>query len=171
MSSPSVPSQKCDIFLNASLMQNIDEDVEKMNFKLISIENSIRTMLIGKSHSTAKETVGSLFAKHANSRHEVKASASKLLQSRKNQQDKLIRLKLKKTWEQESKLINDVAVPALKLSDKSAALINASRNKMFEKKIELVKLSSALKNMNLQSVTTKQQHQSQWFCLHCVLFL
>jgi hypothetical protein len=50
-------------------------------------------------------------------------------------------------------LINDVAVPDMKLSSKTAALVTASRKKLFEKKIQLVKLNSELKNMNLESVT------------------
>jgi hypothetical protein len=144
--------QKCNaLFQPDSVMQNIDEDVERMNFKLISVENSIRKML-AERQLTVNESHGSLLAKLAKSRHETEAVAAKLLLSRQNQQDKRIRLRLKRYMEQESILINDVAVPDLKLSDKSAALVNASQKKMFEKKIQLVKLCNELKTMNLQSV-------------------
>lgn len=141
-------------------MHNIDEDVEKMNFKLISVESSIRRLL-AERQSTGTECHGSVFANQTKSRKNLEAAASKLLLSREKQQDRIIRLRLKKDWEQETKLINDVAIPALKLSDKSAALINASRKKLFEKKIQLVKLNSELKTMNLQSVTLTISISSQ----------
>jgi hypothetical protein len=166
----SVTSKSCDAFLQAeSQMHNIDEDVEKMNFKLISVESSIRRLL-AERQSTGTECHGSVFANQTKSRKKLEAAASKLLLSREKQQDRIIRLRLKKDWEQETKLINDVAIPALKLSDKSAALINASRKKLFEKKIQLVKLNSELKTMNLQSVTLTISISSQsisliLFCL------
>lgn len=157
----SVSSKSCDAFLQAeSQMHNIDEDVEKMNFKLISVESSIRRLL-AERQSTGTECHGSVFANQTKSRKNLEAAASKLLLSREKQQDRIIRLRLKKDWEQETKLINDVAIPALKLSDKSAALINASRKKLFEKKIQLVKLNSELKTMNLQSVTLTISISSQ----------
>ena len=157
----SVSSKSCDAFLQAeSQMHNIDEDVEKMNFKLISVESSIRRLL-AERQSTGTECHGSVFANQTKSRKNLEAAASKLLLSREKQQDRIIRLRLKKDWEQETKLINDVAIPALKLSDKSAALINASRKKLFEKKFQLVKLNSELKTMNLQSVTLTISISSQ----------
>jgi hypothetical protein len=48
-------------------------------------------------------------------------------------------------------------VPALNLPQKTAALVAASRNKLFEKKIQLLKWDSELKKMNLESVPPHQQ--------------
>ena len=102
-------------------------------------------------------TSSSLFSNQVKSRQGLEAYASKLLLSRKMQQDKLLRLRFKRDWEQESKLISDVAVPALNLPQKTAALVAASRNKLFEKKIQLLKWDSELKKMNLESVPPHQQ--------------
>lgn len=135
-----------------ALMHSIDEDVEKMNFKLLSIEKSIQIMLGERQGASS-----SLFSNQVKSRQGLEAYASKLLLSRKMQQDKLLRLRLKRDWEQESKLISDVAVPALNLPKKTAALVAASRNKLFEKKIQLLKWDSELKKMNLESVSPHQQ--------------
>jgi hypothetical protein len=135
-----------------ALMHSIDEDVEKMNFKLLSIEKSIQIMLGERQGASS-----SLFSNQVKSRQRLEAYASKLLLSRKMQQDKLLRLRLKRDWEQESKLISDIAVPALNLPKKTAALVAASRNKLFEKKIQLLKWDSELKKMNLESVSPHQQ--------------
>ena len=86
------------------------------------------------------------------------------------QQDKLLRLRFKRDWEQESKLISDVAVPALNLPPKTAALVAASRNKLFEKKIQLLKCDSELKNMNLESVSNPSSIQFQVYALCPTIF-
>jgi hypothetical protein len=139
------------LFQSEAVMQSIDSDVERMNFKLVSVESSIRRMLAQRRPGDS-ENSGSWYANHAKSRKVIADAASDLLISRKKQQDKLIRLRLKRDLEHERMLISDVAVPDMKLSRKTAALVTASRKKLFEKKIQLVKLNSELKNMNLQSV-------------------
>ena len=140
------------LFQSDAVMQSIDVDVERMNFKLVAVESSIRRMVAERRPIDDKNR-GIWFANQAKSRKDVADNASELLQSRKEQQEKLIRLRLKRDWEHERMLINDVAVPDMKLSSKTAALVTASRKKLFEKKIQLVKLNSELKNMNLESVT------------------
>jgi hypothetical protein len=135
--------------LNAQ-MQIIDEDVEKMNFNLISVENSIRRMSAAR-HKTSSESYLSVLAKQAKSRNALKTVASKLLSSQKIQQEKPIRFWNKRIWEQESKKITEVAATE-QLSEKTTALLIESRKKMLAKKFQLFRLSSELKNMNLESV-------------------
>jgi alpha-glucosidase (family GH31 glycosyl hydrolase) len=135
-------------------VQSIDDDVERMNFKLVSVESSIRRMQTERQPGDSKNS-GSWYAKHTKSRKDVAQVASELLLSRKKQQDKLIRLRLKKDWEHERMLISSVAVPDMKLSHRTTALVTASQKKMFEKKIQLIKLNSELKTMNLESVTSR----------------
>ena len=135
--------------LNAQL-QIIDEDVEKMNFNLISVENSIRRMSAAR-RKTSSESYLSVLAKQAKSRNALKTVASKLLSSQKIQQEKPIRFWNKRIWEQESKKINEVAATE-QLSEKTTALLIESRKKMLAKNFQLFRLSSELKNMNLESV-------------------
>jgi hypothetical protein len=144
-------SMNLPLFQSDAVVQSFDVDVERMNFKLISVESSIRRMLTERQPGDSKKS-GSWYANHAKSRKEVADVASDLLLSRKRQQDRLIRLRLKRDWEHEKSLITDFAVPDMKLSHKTSALVTASRKKLFEKKIQLVKLNSELKTMNLESV-------------------
>jgi hypothetical protein len=131
-------------------LQSIDEDVEKMNFNLISVQNSIRRMSIARQRGN--ESYLSLLANQAKSRTTLETFASKLLSSRKLQQEKPFRFWNKRAWEQENKLIVEVAATE-QLSEKTTALLIASRKKMFAKKMQLFKLTSELKNMNLETVT------------------
>jgi hypothetical protein len=147
-----------------ALLQSIDDDVEKMNFKLISVKTSIRRMLAERP-AACSQSCSSMFSVQAQSRKDLEVAASKVLLSRKMQQDKRIRHMLKRNWENETQLINDVAVPLLKLPKKTAALVIESRKKMFEKKIQLLKLDSELKNLNLASVISENALLNQFYFL------
>ena len=131
-------------------LQSIDEDVERMNFNLISVQNSIRRMSTARQRGN--QSYLSLLANQAQSRNTLETFASKLLSSRKLHQEKPFRFWNKRAWEQENKLIVEVAATE-QLSEKTTALLIASRKKMFAKKMQLFKLTSELKNMNLETVT------------------